>query len=258
MRIYSWNINGFRAILKKGFWGWVNDRKPNILCLQEVKATPEQIKAEQREHRKLNCLWNYATVKKGYSGTVTYYRKGLRNYKYDLPQKRLKGEGRLIQSEFKNFYLFNVYFPNGGASEERLKYKLDFYDCFLKHIEKLREHKPIIICGDVNTAHTEKDIANPKANSNVSGFLPIEREWITKLLNHGYVDTFRMFNDEPRNYTWWSYRGNARARNSGWRLDYFIVSEEIKDNVVNSWIESDVYGSDHCPIGLEIKFNNRI
>jgi exodeoxyribonuclease-3 len=154
--------------------------------------------------------------------------------------------------EFPGFYLFNVYFPNGKMSDERLQYKMDFYDAFLEQAQELRREKPIVVCGDVNTAHTEIDLKNPKANENVSGFLPIEREWIDKFLGAGYIDTFRMFVTEGGHYTWWTYRFGARKRNAGWRIDYFFVSEELREKVKNSWIESQVMGSDHCPIGLEL------
>jgi len=163
-------------------------------------------------------------------------------------------EGRLLQTDFDDFILINVYWPNGGMSDERLQYKLDFYDAFLDYTNNLRdEGKNLVICGDLNTAHKEIDIARPKENEKVSGFMPIEREWIDKFLANGYVDTFRMFNDKPEQYTWWSYRTKARDRNVGWRLDYFFVNEEFKDNVKDSYILSDVMGSDHCPIGLKIE-----
>ena len=163
-------------------------------------------------------------------------------------------EGRLHRLDFDDFILLNVYWPNGGMSDERLQYKLDFYDAFLKYTNNLRDQgNNMVICGDLNTAHKPIDIARPKENEKVSGFMPIEREWIDKFLANGYVDTFRMFNDQPAQYTWWSYRTKARNRNVGWRLDYFFVNEEFKDNVVDSYILSDVMGSDHCPIGLDIE-----
>jgi exodeoxyribonuclease-3 len=155
--------------------------------------------------------------------------------------------------EYPDFYLLNIYFPNGQMSEERLRFKLGFYDSFLEYAEKLRAEKPIIVCGDFNTAHKEIDLKNPKANSKRSGFLPIEREWIDKFIAHGYVDTFRMFTPDPGHYSWWSYRFNARSRNAGWRIDYFFVSEELRSRVLKAWIEPQVMGSDHCPVGLEIK-----
>ena len=163
-------------------------------------------------------------------------------------------EGRIQRLDFDDFTLINVYYPNGGSGDERLYYKLEFYDAFLDYINDLRDSGfNLVICGDLNTAHKPIDIARPKANEDVSGFLPIEREWVTKFLDNGYVDTFRMFNQEGDNYTWWSYRTKARARNVGWRLDYFFVNEEFKDKVKKSYILSDVMGSDHCPICLELE-----
>jgi len=163
-------------------------------------------------------------------------------------------EGRLHRLDFDDFILLNVYWPNGGMSDERLQYKLQFYDSFLDYTNELRDQgNNLVICGDLNTAHKPIDIARPKENEKISGFLPIERQWIDKFLANGYIDTFRMFNNQPAQYTWWSYRTKARNRNVGWRLDYFFVNEEFKDNVVDSYILSDVMGSDHCPIGLDIE-----
>ncbi len=163
-------------------------------------------------------------------------------------------EGRFQRFDFDDFILLNLYWPNGGMGEDRLQFKLEFYDTFLDYSNNLRdEGNNLVICGDLNTAHKPIDIARPKENEKVSGFMPIEREWIDKFLDNGYVDTFRMFNGQPEQYTWWSYRTRARDRNVGWRLDYFFVNEEFKDNVIDSYILSDVMGSDHCPIGLNIE-----
>jgi exodeoxyribonuclease-3 len=253
MKLYSWNVNGFRAVVDKGFWDWFNQCDGDVICLQEIKAEPEQVDAEHKEVDGYTQYWNPAQVKKGYSGVLSMTRVEPLSVVYGLPDERFQGEGRLIQMEFNEFFLFNVYFPNGKISDQRLQYKMDFYDAFFNHAQKLRKKKPIVVCGDVNTAHTEIDLKNPKANEKVSGFLPSEREWIDKFLAAGYIDTFRMFVTEGGHYTWWTYRFGARKRNAGWRIDYFFVSEELRERVTNSWIESDVMGSDHCPIGLELK-----
>ncbi|MDP3622450.1 MAG: exodeoxyribonuclease III, partial [Methanobacteriaceae archaeon] len=192
--------------------------------------------------------------RKGYSGVGIY--SFLKPTKIDngFGIKKFDMEGRVQIADYDDFVLFNIYFPNGKMSDERLKYKLDFYDAFLDQVNNLRdEGRNVVICGDVNTAHKEIDLAHPKENSKISGFLPVERAWIDKFLENGYVDTFRMFNQEPEQYTWWSYRTKARDRNVGWRLDYFFVNEEFKNNIKASYILSDVMGSDHCPIGIEIE-----
>ncbi|KZX16064.1 exodeoxyribonuclease [Methanobrevibacter cuticularis] len=191
--------------------------------------------------------------RKGYSGVATFSKAKPKNQINGFNILKFDTEGRVQRSDFDDFILLNIYFPNGGMSDERLQYKLQFYDAFLTYTNNLRdEGNNLVICGDLNTAHKPIDIARPKENEKVSGFLPIEREWIDKFLSNGYVDTFRMFNDKSEQYTWWSYRTRARDRNVGWRLDYFFVNEEFKDNVIDSYMLSDVMGSDHCPIGLKI------
>ncbi len=256
LNIISWNVNGIRAVYRKGFLDWFKDAKPDILCIQETKATPDQLPRKLKEIEGYFSYFNSAE-KKGYSGVGLYssikpqaIENGFGIDKYDR-------EGRVQIVDYDEFLLFNIYFPNGKMSEERLKYKLDFYEVFLDHVNQLRDQgNNIIVCGDLNTAHKEIDLARPKENSNISGFLPVERAWIDKFLDNGYVDTFRMFNSDSDQYTWWSYRTRARERNVGWRLDYFFVNEEFKDKVKSSYILSDVMGSDHCPIGLEIKIND--
>lgn len=252
MIIYSWNVNGFRAVTGKGFWDWFQDRDIDVLCLQETKAHPDQLPAKHKEVPGYNIYWNPARIKKGYSGTACFYRLEPQHISTGLPQEHLNGEGRMILMEYESFYLFNVYFPNGQMSDERLKFKLDYYDRFLEYAQDLRRKKPIVVCGDFNTAHKDIDLKNPRANEDRSGFLPVERQWLDKFIDHGYVDTFRMFNQEGGNYTWWTYRFGARSRNAGWRIDYFFVSEELRSNVQNAWIEPQVMGSDHCPVGLKL------
>ncbi|MDR2967310.1 MAG: exodeoxyribonuclease III [Methanobacteriaceae archaeon] len=253
IRLLSWNVNGIRAIHRKGFGEWFEGIDTDILSLQEIKANLDQIPKKLKHVPNYHSYFNPA-LRKGYSGVATYSSIKPNNIINSFNIKKFDKEGRFLRLDFDDFILLNLYYPNGGMSDERLQYKLEFYDAFLTYANNLRdEGNNLVICGDLNTAHKEIDIARPKENSNVSGFLPIEREWIDKFLANGYVDTFRMFNDKPKNYTWWSYRTRARNRNVGWRLDYFFVNEEFKDNVVDSYILSDVMGSDHCPIGLKIE-----
>lgn len=191
--------------------------------------------------------------KKGYSGVAVYSKRKPVNISTGLGISRFDHEGRTIVADFGEFVLFNIYFPNGQKNEERLKYKMDFYEAFLEVVDALdREGRNVVVCGDVNTAHREIDLARPKENENISGFLPMERAWIDKFISHGWVDTFRMFHPEPEQYTWWSMRTRARERNIGWRIDYFFVNERFRANVCDAFILPEVQGSDHCPIGLEI------
>ncbi|MCH7771574.1 MAG: exodeoxyribonuclease III, partial [Bacteroidetes bacterium] len=193
--------------------------------------------------------------RKGYSGTATYTKVNPVKVVNGIGIKKFDSEGRFLVTDFTDFILFNIYFPNGKAKEERLQYKMDFYGAFLKHLKKLlKQDKKIVICGDVNTAHKEIDLARPKPNEKISGFLPQEREWIDKLLEAGFIDTFRKFNQKPEQYTWWDMMTRARERNVGWRIDYFFISENLRDNLKNAFILPEVMGSDHCPVGIELKF----
>jgi len=193
--------------------------------------------------------------RKGYSGTATYTKVNPVKIENGIGIKKFDSEGRFLITEFDEFVLFNIYFPNGKAKKERLQYKMDFYEAFLKHLKKLlKQDKKIVICGDVNTAHKEIDLARPKANEKISGFLPEEREWIDKLLETGFTDTFRKFNQKPEQYTWWDMMTRARDRNVGWRIDYFFISDNLNDNLKNAIILPEVMGSDHCPVGIELKF----
>ncbi|HDQ40301.1 MAG TPA: exodeoxyribonuclease III [Desulfonatronum sp.] len=254
MIFYSWNVNGFRAILEKGFRNWFQAANADLVGLQETKVHPEQIPEQDRTPPGYEAHWNASQEKKGYSGVACFTRIPPLDVVFELPDSRFQGEGRVIQLEFERFYFFNVYFPNGQMSRERLDYKMGFYDAFLDHAQALRQNKPIVVCGDFNTAHREIDLKNPRANAQTSGFLPIERAWLDAFIAAGYVDTFRLFNNQPGQYTWWTYRFGARGRNAGWRIDYFFVSEELRPTVNRSWIEPAVQGSDHCPIGLELAF----
>ena len=254
MKIISWNVNGVRAVLKKDFWTWFENTDADVIMLQETKAHPDQLDQEILLPKGFESAeWNWSKGKKGYSGTACFFRKKPISVSQGLKDDNYRGEGRVIMAEYPDFYLFNIYFPNGQMNDERLEYKLGFYDAFLDYAQKLRKTKPIVVGGDFNTAHTEIDLKNPKSNKDRSGFLPIEREWIDKFIDHGYVDTFRLFEDGGGFYTWWSYRFKAREKNAGWRIDYFFVSEELKDKVKSMWHETEVFGSDHCPIGVEIE-----
>ncbi|MDR3627475.1 MAG: exodeoxyribonuclease III [Ignavibacteriaceae bacterium] len=256
IRILSWNVNGIRAAYKKGFVNWLSEAKPDIMCLQETKAHKEQLSDELLNIKDYNPLFCSAE-RKGYSGVAIYTKEvplSVNKWISGSKLEQFNNEGRILMAEYPGFYLFNIYFPNGKASPERLKYKMDFYDAFLEYVNILRQAgAKIVVCGDVNTAHTEIDLARPKENSTVSGFLPEERQWMDKFFSNGYVDTFRMFNTEPKNYTWWDQVTRARERNVGWRIDYFFVSDNAKDNVKDAFILNDVMGSDHCPIGIDLQ-----
>ena len=254
MKIISWNVNGIRAASGKGYSKWFADYKPDILCIQETKAHPEQLEDNLVKPDGYSGYWN-AAEKKGYSGTATFTKSEPLSTKLDLNDDKFDGEGRVIMTEFKEFVLYNIYFPNGKRDLSRVDYKLEFSDKVLEKCEQhKKEGKKVIICGDFNTAHKEIDLKNAKSNEKNTGFLPEERAWIDKFVSHGYVDTFRHFNKEPGNYTWWSYMFNARAKNVGWRIDYFFITENLLPNLKNAFILPDVMGSDHCPLGIELEF----
>jgi len=252
IEIISWNVNGIRAIANKDALKWIDEREPDILCLQEIKALPEQIPNTlfEKEYEELHVN---SAQKKGYSGTATFSTLSS-DFISTANHIDTMDEGRIVETHYDDIVLFNIYFPNGQKDDERLAYKMKFYDDLLEHCEKLREDgKSIVICGDVNTAHKEIDLKNPKANSKTSGFLPIEREWIDKLLDYGYIDTFRYVNgEEIDRYSWWSYRSSARLKNIGWRIDYFFISEDLAENLEDAFILDYVTGSDHCPVGIKL------
>jgi exodeoxyribonuclease-3 len=254
MKLLSWNVNGIRAVHKKNaILPLLNKEKPDIFCIQEIKAEQSQIPDELKNIEGYFLFVESAKNKKGYSGVALYTREKPENIRNDFESKKFGDEGRIQIAKYKNFYLYNIYFPNGKQSAERLKYKLNFYEEFLKDVNKIKKQGgKIIICGDVNTAHKEIDLARPKENEDVSGFLPEEREFLDKFLECGYIDTFRMFNSEGGNYTWWDLKSGARARNVGWRIDYFYISENLKSKLKKAFILKDVMGSDHCPIGIII------
>jgi exodeoxyribonuclease-3 len=252
-KILCWNINGIRSAQKHGFLEWLYRESIDILCLQETKAHLEQLERDLQEPHGYYAYWNYPE-RKGYSGVATFTREKPFRVQNDLGFQDFDIEGRVIISEYPQFILFNVYFPNGKKDESRLKYKMDFYDTFWDFVEPLRQKgEKLIICGDFNTAHTEIDLARPKENEKISGFLPIERAWLDKLVAHGYIDTFRHFNKEPNHYTWWDLKSRARERNVGWRIDYFFVTENLLGSVSKAFIMPEVVGSDHCPVGIILK-----
>ena len=250
MKLISWNVNGLRAAWKKGLPDFIASERADILCVQETKIQADQLTEEMRQPHGYHSYWHGAE-KKGYSGVVTYTESAPVEVGTAFGSPTLDSEGRIVHTEFPLFHLLNVYFPNGGMGPERLAYKLRFYDEFLGLSEGLRRRgKGVVVCGDVNTAHTEIDLARPKENEKTSGFMPIEREWVSKLIAHGYHDSFRLFTQEPGHYTWWDLKTGARARNIGWRIDYFFVSADLRDRVKAAGILPHVQGSDHCPITL--------
>lgn len=252
-RILSWNVNGLRAVWKKGFKEWLEKDNPDILCLQETKAQPDQLAPEIMECNDYKSYF-FSAEKKGYSGVAVYSKQEPLNVHSGISNAEFDVEGRVLELEYEKFILYNVYFPNGGRGPERVDYKLRFYEQLFNRAEtKRKKQKNIIVVGDYNTAHKEIDLARPGPNSKVSGFLPEERAWIDKIIAMGYVDIFREFNELPGQYTYWDVFTRARERNSGWRIDYFLITEEMKKMVVNATIHADVLGSDHCPIELTLE-----
>jgi len=251
LTLYSWNINGIRAATKKGLFDWVKQTSLDILCLQETKADESQLTFDIKFIDGFTSLFANCQSKKGYSGVATYTKIAPSHHSCNIGIESFDREGRILITEYEKFTLFNVYFPNGKASPERLDYKMKFYDAFLEYIENYRKKgKSVIFCGDVNTAHKPIDLARPKENEDISGFLPQEREWMDKVISIGFIDTFRFINPEKIVYSWWSQRSGARARNVGWRIDYFFVSPDLRNNIVSADIHPEVMGSDHCPISL--------
>ncbi|MBC62199.1 MAG: exodeoxyribonuclease III [Zetaproteobacteria bacterium] len=251
--IVSWNVNGMRSIFKKGFLDWLSEENPDILCLQETKLQENQVPEELISPYKYKTYWHCAE-KKGYSGTVVFSKMKVSTVSH-LKLKKFDNEGRLQQLDFPKFTLINTYFPNSQEKGKRLEYKLDFCDAVLKLCNKItRAGKPLVICGDFNIAHKEIDLANPKQNEQNPGFLPEERAWLDDFVTKGYVDSFRIFNKEAGQYTWWSYRTRARERNVGWRIDHHFVNSAMAKKVKDCVILKDVMGSDHCPIKLYVSF----
>ena len=254
--LISWNVNGLRAAIKKDFFGSFQQLNADIVALQEIKLQQPQLTDEMNSIAGYESCWSYSTVKKGYSGVAAYSRIKPKSVKHGIGEPKFDNEGRILELDFGDFIFFNVYFPNGQMNAERLQYKLDFYEAFFNYTDEYKKQgRSLIITGDYNTAHNEIDLKNPKPNEKTSGFLRIERDWLDRIIANGYVDTFRHFNPDTVKYSWWTYRFKARDRNVGWRIDYFFVTRDIIDNgwVKETIINNDIFGSDHCPIGLMLE-----
>ncbi len=253
IKLVSWNVNGLNAAMSKGFIESVKSMNADIVAIQETKLQESKLTDEMKNIEGYESFWSYSTVKKGYSGVGTYTRLNPLSVNYGIGISEFDDEGRICEMDFGDFVFFNIYFPNGQMGEDRLKFKLDFYEAFFSCADKYKNlGRSVIISGDFNTAHNEIDLKNPKANENYSGFLRIERDWMDRILRNGYVDTFRHFYPETEKYSWWTYRFGARSRNIGWRIDYFIVSKDMieKNRVRDAFIDNEITGSDHCPVGI--------
>ena len=250
IKIISWNVNGIRAVQKKGFYDFIEKYNPDILCIQETKAHPDQVEMQLPAYK--NKFWNSAE-KKGYSGTAIFSKLSPQSFNCDMGITKHDKEGRIITLEFKNYYLINVYTPNAKRDLSRLEYREKEWDKdFLNFLKNLEKEKPIIFCGDLNVAHQEIDLKNPSTNKKNAGFTQEERNGFSNYIDSGFIDTFREFTQDPDHYTWWSYMFNSRQRNIGWRIDYFCISTILKNKIQNSYILPEVMGSDHAPIVLEI------
>ena len=253
MKILSYNVNGIRAALNKGFADWLNAADPDVICLQETKAIEEQIDTALFEQLGYKHFWHSAQ-KKGYSGVAILTKTNPINVQEGTGIEHMDIEGRVIRADFKNISVISLYLPS-GTNLNRLEYKFKFMDDFQDYINSLKKNYPrLVICGDYNICHRAIDIHDPVRNKNVSGFLPEERQWIDTFINCGFVDSFRYLNPEPHQYSWWSYRANARINNKGWRIDYNLVSDNLKNNIKRAYLLPEVKHSDHCPVGVELEF----
>lgn len=255
MKIISYNVNGVRSAMNKNWLAWLQATNPDIVCLQEIKVVPEQIELELRliEDMGYHHYW-YPAQKKGYSGVAILSKKKPNAITYGCGHELFDAEGRVIRADFDDLSIISAYFPSGSSGEERQGVKFEFLDFFQKYIQELRWRYPeLIISGDYNICHRPIDIHNPKSNANSSGFLPEEREWMEQFIQSGFIDTFRYFNSEPHNYTWWSFRAGARQKNLGWRIDYNLISKELEPRLKRAAILSEAKHSDHCPVLLELK-----
>jgi exodeoxyribonuclease-3 len=251
MKLVSWNVNGIRACVKKGFLDFFHDVNADIFCVQETKLQAGQIQLELNGYHQ---FWNYAE-KKGYSGTAIFSKIEPLSVKYGFDIDDSEPEGRIITLEFEEFFLVTMYTPNSQRDLARLPFRLDWEDKIRMYLQELSRKKPIVLCGDLNVAHQEIDLKNPKSNLSNSGFTPEERGKMTALLESGFVDSFRhLYPDKEEAYTWWSYMNKVRERNIGWRIDYFITSENVKNQIQDAKIHAEIMGSDHCPVSLEIDF----
>jgi exodeoxyribonuclease III len=249
MKLISWNVNGIRACINKGFKEFFQKANSDIFCIQETKCQKDQIELEFEGYK---SYWNSAE-KKGYSGTAIFTKKEPIDVKYGIEIEKHDKEGRVITLEYEKFYIVNIYTPNSKRELERLDYRQEWEDEIRKYLLKLNQSKPVIMCGDLNVAHEEIDLKNPKTNKGNAGFTNEEREKMTELLNAGFIDSYRYLYPEKIEYSWWSYMGHAREKNVGWRIDYFIVSNDFRENIKDATIYTEILGSDHCPVGLEIK-----
>lgn len=272
IKLASWNVNGIRAVSAKEEWQqWFAQDKYDVIGFQETKAEKSQIPEHIVNKEGYQSYFASSVVKKGYSGTAVFSKIEPKSVEIELPDPAFQGEGRIVHLEFEKFHFFNGYFPNGGAEVldengkpikgqfKRVPYKMGFFDSFFKYAQELRKSKPIVVCGDFNIAHNEIDLARPKTNKNTTGFLQIERDFLDMFTQAGYIDTFRhVHGNEEGHYSWWSYKMQARAKNVGWRIDYFFVSDELKDNIKDATIEKDVFGSDHCPVTLTLDIQQQL
>ena len=252
-KLLSWNVNGIRACHTKGFVESMQIINPDIIGLQEIKALSHQVPKEIDELSGYEKIYHSAD-KKGYSGTAILSKPSILEYSVGINNPAHEGEGRVITVKYEHFYLVNVYTPNSKSDLARLENRQEWDNAFFEYICNLEKELPVIVCGDLNVAHKEIDLANPSTNHFSAGFTDEERDGFQKYIDHGFIDTFREFNKEPHNYTWWSYRTNSRARNVGWRIDYFIVSKSLKQNLVDAKIFPEIHGSDHSPVYLELEF----
>ena len=254
MKLYSWNVNGIRAAQKKGFLDWLYAEQPDVLTVQETKAWPQQLDDKLRQPAGYHAWWAQAE-RKGYSGVGLFSKTEPRDIQLGLGIKKFDSEGRTIIADYGAFTLMSTYLPNGKANAERLRYKMEYKEAFLDYANRLRaDGKSVVFCGDINTAHNEIDLTHPKPNAKYSGFLREERDWMDKVVAQGYVDSYRHLNPEKAGaYSWWSLRSGARAKNVGWRIDYFFLSSDLLGALAGADIHADVMGSDHCPISLTLR-----
>ncbi len=256
LKLISWNVNGLRAVWNKDFSRSMAALDADIVGLQETKVQEDQLTEAMRAIDGYQAFFSHATTKKGYSGVASYTRMEPHHVKMGIGIDRFDAEGRIIEMDLGNLLFFNVYFPNGQMSEERLQYKLDFYEAFFNYTDAcIAAGRSVIVAGDFNTAHNEIDLKNPKANEKRSGYLRIERDWLDRIVQRGYVDTFRALYPETEKYSWWTYRFKAREKNVGWRIDYFFVSRDLYEagRVKDAFIDNEIFGSDHCPVGVVIE-----
>jgi exodeoxyribonuclease-3 len=253
MKLISWNVNGIRAAQKKGALDTIFKENPDILAIQETKCTPDQLPEDKFAPAGYHAYFDSATERKGYAGTAIYTKVKPEKVEYGLGIKEYDTEGRMITLYFDSFIFVTCYFPNGGRDADHFQFKLRYYDLFLKRMKKLEKEKPVIFCGDLNVAHNEIDLARPKENSKQIGFLPVEREWVSRVEKEEFIDTFRHLHPETVKYSWWDQKTASRERNVGWRIDYFFVSGSLKNKIVKAEIRNDIFGSDHCPVVLTLK-----